>query len=40
VGGQLGQIGGKRIVADAELAQERAVDDEVGVAPDRARLRI
>ena len=33
--GELGEILGHRVVALAELAQERAVDDEVGVAADR-----
>ena len=39
-GGVLGEVAevlGERLVADAELAEERAVDDEVGVAADRAR---
>ena len=33
--GELGQVVRQRVVAEAELAQQRAVDDEVGVAPDR-----
>ena len=35
--GERVEIGGRRIVARAELAQERAVADDVGIAADRAR---
>ena len=35
--GELRQVAGRRIVGGAELPQERPVDDEVGVAADRAR---
>ena len=35
VRGELGEVVGRRVVALAELAQQRAVHDEVGVAADR-----
>ena len=35
--GRLPEILGKGLVSSAELPQERPVDDEVGIAPDRRR---
>jgi hypothetical protein len=33
--GEVTEALGERVVTDADLAQERAVDDEVGIAADR-----
>ena len=36
--GQAVEVPGRRIVGEAELAQQRTVDDEIRVAPDRCGL--